>query len=180
MWKASLVRYIAKLPNVVKQFRNSYMKDTLEYKILKYLHENDNVKTIEVSHLHIDKEYLKKSLSNLRREKYIKCRLINNENIIAEIELKGKEYLSKIDSNKNITNNFNNSTIGQFNQESSFSESPISIKTNEIPSKKPETKSRLNKLLSNPWLVGMSVAVFTAVLNGKRVMKYINNILDNI
>ncbi len=116
----------------------------------------------------------------LRNSKYIKCRLINNENIIAKIELKGKEYLSKIDSNKNVTNNFNNSTIGQFNQESSFSESPISIKTNEIPSKKPETKSRLNKLLSNPWLVGISVAVFTAVLNGKRVMKYINDILDNI
>lgn len=162
------------------------MKDTLEYKILKYLYENDNNNPIDVSVLEPNEKTLKKVLKGLKNEKLISYGTgintnISNLNFIrAKIEFKGKEYLSKIDSNKNITNNFNNSTIGQFNQESSFSESPISIKTNEIPSKKPETKSRLNKLLSNPWLVGISVAVFTAVLNGKRVMKYINDILDNI
>jgi len=88
---------------------------------------------------------------------------------------KNKESESK---EKSITYNINESVIGQLNQDSNFSASPISIKTNAIPSKNPETKSRLKKLLSNPWVVGISLTLLTAILNGKRVMEYINSIID--
>lgn len=105
----------------------------------------------------------------------------NGSNIKVCLTEKGRKYFDKVNDNKiNVINNINNSTIGQLNQDSNFSESPISIKTKDIPSKNPEIKSKLNKLLSNPWFISISVAVFTAVLNGKRVMNFINNILDNI
>ena len=167
------------------------MKDTLEYKILKFLSENDHGEPLDVSKLDSNHKLLKQKLNELKTEKLIAYGTginissgdgsVNKLNFIrAKIKFKGIEYLRKIESNNNITNNFNNSTVGQFNQDSNFSESPISIKTNEIPSKNPEMKSRLNKLLSNPWFIGISVAVLTALLNGKRVMNFINDILNNI
>lgn len=78
------------------------MKDTLEYKILKYLSENDNGQDIEVSHLYPNKYNLLKKLSFLKNEKYIKARIINNESIIANIEFKGIEYLNQIEKNEII------------------------------------------------------------------------------
>ena len=171
------------------------MKETLEYKILKYLSKNDNGKFIKVSNLNEDKFLLISKIENLTKDNlidskntYIRIKVgnINSSSEIqipvCKIQFKGIEYLKNIDKKikSNITNNFNSSAIGQLNQESTFSESPISIKTNDIPSKKPETKSRLKKLLSNPWVIGISLALVTTVLNGKRVMIYINDILDNI
>ena len=167
------------------------MKDSLEYKILKYLSENDNGKYINVSNITDDKLILKSKIKNLTKESLIDSKnthlQINVGNIntyngiqipICKIQLKGIEYLSNIDkkNESNITNNFNNSTIGQLNQDSNFSESPISIKINDIPNKKPEIKSRLKKLFSNPWVIGISLTLLTAILNGKRVMNFINNI----
>lgn len=164
------------------------MKDKLEYKILKYLSENDNGQYLDIENLIEDKELFKIKLRSLQSEKLIlfpqppDIAGVRVKTIFkAKIEFKGMEYLRKIEKdNSNITNNFNNSTIGQLNQESNFSESPISIKINDIPSKNPEKKSILNKLFSNPWVIGISLVLFTAVLNGKRVMRYINDILDNI
>ena len=80
---------------------------------------------------------------------------------------------------KIIMNNFNNSTIGQFNQDSDFFESPNNIKTNAAPSNNPVIKSRLKTILSNPWFIGISLALLAAIFNGKRFMSFINNILDN-
>ena len=104
------------------------MKNTLEYKILKYLFENNNGNPIEVSQLHSDKESLKKSLSNLKKDKLINAKAKNNENIIAKIEFKGIKYLNEIE-NKNITNIFSESTIGQFNQDSNLTNSTITNST---------------------------------------------------
>lgn len=54
---------------------------------------------------------------------------IKNNCVKAKIKFKAIEYFNKIETeNKNIINNFNNSTIGQFNQDSEFLESPINIK----------------------------------------------------
>jgi hypothetical protein len=77
------------------------MKNTLEYEILKHLYENRNLKENEVSNLHTDKEYLKKSLSNLMKDKRIKARSKSDENIIAEITPEGIEKLNKIESENN-------------------------------------------------------------------------------
>ena len=83
------------------------------------------------------------------------------------------------ENNKIIINSFNNSTIGQFNQDSEFFESPNNIKTKAAPRSKPEIKSRLKTILSNPWLIGISLVLLAAIFNGKRFMSFINNILDN-
>lgn len=77
------------------------MEDTLEYKILKYLSENNNGEPIDVSNMDTDKNRLKNALSNLKKEKYIKCRIITNGNIVAKIEFKGIKYLEE-DSREKI------------------------------------------------------------------------------
>ena len=123
------------------------MKDTLEYKILKYLSENDNGEAIEVLQLHNEKQFLKKILSNLRKEKLIKFRVISNESIIAIIELKGKEYLNKIESNNSITNNFNGSTIGQLNQDSDLKDLIIDIKQTIHPNTNEKQQSAIVKFI---------------------------------
>jgi predicted DNA binding CopG/RHH family protein len=74
------------------------MKDTLEYEILKYLYENLNLKAIEVSDFHTDKDLFKKKLATLSKDKRIKVRVKSNENIIAEITTEGIEKLDKIES----------------------------------------------------------------------------------
>lgn len=80
---------------------------------------------------------------------------------------------------KTIINAFNNSTIGQFNQESFSSENLISIKTKAVLSNNPAKKSRLITILSNPWFIGISLTFLAAVFNAKRFMSFINNIFDN-
>ena len=47
-------------------------EDTLEYKILKYLSENNNGEPIDVSNMDTDKNRLKNALSNLKKEKPIR------------------------------------------------------------------------------------------------------------
>ncbi|WP_264558915.1 hypothetical protein [Flavobacterium sp. N2270] len=61
-----------------------------------------------------------------------------------------------------------------------FLENPIKKNTNAKPSKNPVIKSRLSRLLLNPWVIGFSFALLAAILNADRVMRFINNIIDNI
>lgn len=74
------------------------------------------------------------------------------------------------------TLNFNGNNYGIVGQDSRFENIPINIKTNDIPSKNPVTKSRLITILSNPWFVGITLVVLAAIFNGKTVMNFINNI----
>ncbi len=84
-------------------------------------------------------------------------------------------------NDQHITNtlHFNGDNYGIVGQNSHFENIPIKIQTNEIPSKKSETKSRLTNILFNPWFIGISLAFLAALFNGNRVMNFINNILDN-
>lgn len=83
-------------------------------------------------------------------------------------------------NNQHVTNtlNFNGNNYGNVGQDSLFENIPININTNETPSKKPVKKSRLITILSNPWLITLFGAIFTAILNGKKVMNLINSIFE--
>lgn len=73
------------------------MKETLEYKILRHLLNNGFEEHTVVSGLSKNKSALKDELSLLLKEKYIKCTVIDDENIIARIESKGAKYLKEIE-----------------------------------------------------------------------------------
>ena len=60
------------------------MKNTLEYKILKHLLNNGFEKHTEVSGLSENKSALKHELSILLKEKYIKCNVIDDENMLGK------------------------------------------------------------------------------------------------
>ena len=76
------------------------------------------------------------------------------------------------------TLNFNGNNYGIVGQDSRIENSPINIQTNDAPSKSSETKSRLKTILSNPWVIGVSLVVFAALLNADKVMNLINNIIN--
>ncbi len=107
------------------------MKNSLEYKILKFLSEKDNGTFIDVSLLSENKIFLKSKLVELRSNGHIKTNFgeynlsfgdgegIKNEiNFSAKITLVGNRFLNEIEQNKHtsIVNDFSGSTIGQLNQ----------------------------------------------------------------
>ncbi len=131
------------------------MKDSLEYKILKFLSEKNNEESVDVSDLEPNKKLLKQKLLELKKEKLIKYgngidlsfgdgSNLKIEFIRAKINFNGLKFLKEIESeNKNITNNFNNSTIGQFNQSDELKVLKTEIKQTNNPSKnKRETTKR--------------------------------------
>jgi hypothetical protein len=124
----------------------------LEYKILKYLSEKDSGEPIEVSNLSVDKKLLKTKLKILLKEQFISCRVFNDENITAKIKLKGNEYLNKMESeDKIITNNFNNSTIGQFNQSDELSVLKSEIKQTIHPKAKEKQQNAIILFVVKFW-----------------------------
>jgi hypothetical protein len=139
------------------------MKETLEYKILKYLSENDNGEYIDVSNLHTDKNLLRSKLNGLSKEKLITCNLgidirfgdgnnIKVDQIKAKIEFKGIEYLNKFETeNKSINNNFNNSTIGQLNQSDELSVLKTEIKQTIQPATKEKQQNAIISLVEKFW-----------------------------
>ena len=79
-------------------------------------------------------------------------------------------------TNKNITNN---NFGGTLIQDSDLKNARIINKPkteNNIPLK----KSLIQKLLSNPWLIGIIFAIIAALLNADRVMKFINEKVDGL
>jgi hypothetical protein len=64
------------------------MKDTLEYKILKYLKENDNGEYLNIEHLENNKELLNTKISTFLKLKYI------SERVTPSFKKKYIEYLN--------------------------------------------------------------------------------------
>jgi hypothetical protein len=163
------------------------MKETLEYKILEYLSKNDNGNYIDISFLSDNKNLMSNKIIELKRLEYLTFYPLTSINSSiplpipkCKIHFAGKKFLSENEiKNKEVTNQFNNSTIGHFNQDSIFLKSPINIKTKAAPSSSPEIKSRALVFFSNPWVIGLSLAIITAIFNGNRFMSFINNIFDN-
>ena len=123
----------------------------------------------------------------------IERNLVQKKDNFYELTRKGIEivesggYLKKRHTEKGEINtqqitktiNVNGSNFGVINQDSDFLESPINIKTKPAPSNKPDTKSLFKIITSNPWFTGVAMCLLAAILNGNRVMKFINNILNN-
>ena len=158
------------------------MKDTLEYKILKYLQENDNGQYIDVSNLHFDKILLRSKLNGLSKENLISYAPSidirfgegNNfkvEQIKAKIEFKGIEYLNKLETeNKIIMNSFNNSTIGQFNQSDDLSVLKTEIKQTTHPKAKEKQQNAIISFISKFWwqiLIPSSIVLFGILVERK-------------
>ncbi|RKS95657.1 hypothetical protein BC952_1354 [Flavobacterium limicola] len=159
------------------------MKDTLEYKILKYLSENNNGEPVDVSRLETNTKKLKQKLIELEKEKLISYGSgidlrfgdgtgVKVDFIRAKINFKGIEYLNKIDSdNRNITNNFNNSTIGQLNQSDELSVLKTEIKQTTQPKAKEKQQSVIISFVEKFWwqiLIPLLLGIALIAIEQKR------------
>ena len=90
-----------------------------------------------------------------------------------------REQPTQISDTKSTINIFKDSNISQVNQESSFLRSPININTAATPSKNPDKKSLVKKILSSPWVIAITVSVVAIAIEeitlGK-IYKYILNL----
>lgn len=146
------------------------MKNSLEYKILKYLKEKDNGNFIDMRNFIKDRKLLESKLHSLSKEpeKYISTQfplLIFNayssntdDTLKAKIEFKGIKLLSEIEN------------------QDFFLESPFINKTNVAPNIKPETKSLFKKIYSSPWVLLIAGCVITAILNAKKIRDWIDTL----
>ncbi len=161
------------------------IKSSLEYKILKHLKVNDNGEYIDVSELSDDKKLLRTKLNGISKEKLISysggidMRFGDGDNIKvdhikAKIEFKGIEYLNKLETeNKNITNNFNNSTISQLNQESNFSNSPTNINPTATQEKKSLIVKFWKLITENKLISGIILVIITEEITIGKIWKLI-------
>ncbi|MDH7914207.1 hypothetical protein [Winogradskyella sp. SYSU M77433] len=76
-----------------------------------------------------------------------------------------------------INNDFSNSTIGTVIQESDLKKARI-ISNPKTENNTPLKKSLIQKLLSNPWFIGIVLAIVAAILNTERIMNFINNVIN--
>jgi len=140
------------------------MKDTLEYKLLKYLAENNNGSFINVG-LVDNKKNIHSELRVLNKKKFIEIRKFSNgtitTNIQAKINIEGIAFLKKLDS-ENITNNFSGATIGMVNQDSDLKDLIIDIKQTNQPVTKEKQQSAIVKFVEKwfwqiliPLLIGI-------------------------
>tara|TARA_R110001592_G_scaffold301634_2_gene573045 strand:- start:5369 stop:5845 length:477 start_codon:yes stop_codon:yes gene_type:complete len=154
------------------------MKDTLEYKILKHLKDNDNGEYVDMSKFTGDLKLLRIKLNSLSKkpEKYISSDLgssiwfgdgdkIERNCILAKIEFNGIKYLSEIEKESIINN-------GVFIQDSSFKNSPIKNKVNAEPNNKPEQKSLVKKIFSSSWTLLFAGILIEELTLGK-IWEYI-------
>lgn len=83
-----------------------------------------------------------------------------------------RETNSLKENTKSTTNIFKDSTIGQVNQNSNFSNSPNKIKTAAAPRSNPDRKSSLRKIFSSPWTIAFAVLLIEELTLSK-IYKYI-------
>ena len=154
------------------------MTESLEYRILKHLQENDNGEYLDISFLSENTILLHSKIKDLSNNQFLDFRKIlideYNRRFDCKIRLKGKDYLLKMQVKNEkgtiIKNDFRGSTIGQFNQESDFLQSTNNIETNSNPNKK--VKSSLKTFLYNPWILLISGIAIEEITLG-RIYKYI-------
>jgi hypothetical protein len=157
------------------------MKGTLEYKILKYLKENDNGEYLDMSEFISDLKLLRIKLSSLAKkpEKYISfdggtdVRFGNGNNFkrectLAKIEFNGIKYLGEIEKKEKTIVNIESFIGGDNygNQSSNFSNSPqtININANIKPTEKNSLITKFWKLISESKLISGILTVIILYL----------------
>lgn len=78
-----------------------------------------------------------------------------------------------------IYNDFSNSSVGTLIQDSDLNKARIKNKINNV-NNTPLKKSTTEKLLSHPWLLLIAGCIIAAILNSKRIMDFINDIMDGL
>tara|TARA_R110002126_G_scaffold289763_1_gene445419 strand:- start:1406 stop:1957 length:552 start_codon:yes stop_codon:yes gene_type:complete len=94
------------------------------------------------------------------------------EKYINEKELKSE--------NKSITVNGVYIENNENSKNQSFENIANKKQVSAEPNNKPEQKSRLKKILSDPWFIGISLALLAAVLNAERIKKWLDSIIDGL
>ena len=155
------------------------MENTLEYKILKYLKDNENGKPISLDNFHKNESLLKSKISELVKLKHITK--VAELSLGTELSVKGLrckitpngiKYLNEIESKNKTTINIEN-FIGRDNygnQSSNFSNSPQTINNNanSKPAEKKNLIIRFWKLISeNKLIAGILILVILYVLKVK-------------
>lgn len=172
------------------------INNTPEYKILKYLSENDNGKFIDISTLFENKSLIKQRAAELKKQDFIAIKpttrisITGMSNYTAKTYCKIKplrnKFLFDIDSQNNnpITNNFNNSQVGQLAQDSSFSNSLTTINTtpsyHNESDKKPIISRFLNAISENKLITGTILLILAAIIKSNRIIALINYLIDSI
>ena len=142
------------------------------------LMETENALKVLISHGYV----LKSNSKGINKGKKYKYTCYTASEAAKEILKNGgftKQLSMKEKSKTSVKNKLSikdSNISGHINQGSLLELSPININTNDIPSKNPVIKSRLNTILSNPWVIGIAFALLAAILNGKTVMNFINDI----
>lgn len=157
-----LVEYVEN-PN---EFENG-IKSSLEYKILKYLKDNENGEPINLDDFHKNESLLRSKISELVKLKYItkvaELSLgtdFNIKGLRCEITINGIKYLNEIESDNKTTINIRN-YIGRDNNGIQSSgnielKSPFKQKTVNKTAKEPNKKSWI-EILS--WIIGSIVGL---------------------
>lgn len=179
-----LVEYIEN-PNLSE----NGIKGSLEYKILKYLEQNDNGEFIDMSNFSSDFKLLKNKLHSLSNSdnKYISffsgsdhrlpngTRIDKSSELRAKIEFKGIKYLNELENTKkSIVNN------GILIQDSLLEKSPIKQNINPAPKNNTEKKSLFMRIFLNPWVVGISLIIIAAVLGTERIKYWIDSYVNGL
>ena len=87
------------------------------------------------------------------------------------IEKKELESKSKVINNSGIYIESNENKGTQ-----SFEKTANKKQVNAEPNSKPEQKSRLKKILSDPWVIGISLVLLAAILNVERIKNWYDSI----
>lgn len=156
------------------------MKDTLEYKILSYLSKNGKYSFVSLDDFIEDKDILRLKLKSLIKDSLIDIKRIRTGEYSTKAEYminsNGSIYLNTLENNrnKNISNNFNNSTIGVINQESDLKDLNIKIKqTNQPTPKEIKQNPIISFLLKCWWQILIPLAI---VIIGILIEKGVINI----
>mgnify|MGYP003625564205 CR=1 FL=1 len=180
------------------------MKEKLEYKILKYLSNNENGEFLDISHLSENNKLLKDKISDFKKREFLKTRLYppnvsTSGGLVVSASIKppkclitsqGNEYLLKIEKdfnigkveNKTINYNLKDSNVGQINQDSESSNNDSKIEINTYDTKKPIKKTIAARIFSliteNKLISGLIIGlIFEESIFGK-ITELIKNLIE--
>lgn len=169
------------------------MKDTLEYKILRHLKDNDNGDFIVMKGFIEDEVKLTNKLLSLSKtpEKYISfsgpVTIFGGSSppktfgtIAAKIEFNGIKYLNEIEKEDKIKTINNSGVYIEANDNKgtqSFDDIETKNKVNTNPKIKPEQKSLVKKIFSNPWTL-LFVGILIEELTLGKIWEYIFGLFE--